>query len=217
MKTAIELFVIGVLFSFGPCGFLCEPVILPYLAAARTSWQGGLRAVLAFSAARLAAICVLGAAAGMAGRTATELLRRHGNVLFYGSGALACLLGILIAMGRQPRWAPCAALQRFCAKNTLKGAALLGAAIGSLPCFLFLGILALIAAHAGGLLSGMALGLAFGLGKTLSPVVALGVVAGALPERIIKSESGRVLFQRLAGAVLLLMGINVIAAQAFPA
>jgi sulfite exporter TauE/SafE len=108
-------------------------------------------------------------------------------------------------------------LQRFCAKNTLKGAALLGAAIGSLPCFLFLGILALIAAHAGGLLSGMALGLAFGLGKTLSPVVALGVVAGALPERIIKSESGRVLFQRLAGAVLLLMGINVIAAQAFPA
>ena len=181
----------------------------------RRGWRRGLTAVLAFAAARLAVICVLGGVAGAAGAALAAAFQRYGDVLHYGGAGFICLLGLVLAMGRQPMPRFCGGLQKLCARDTLKVPLLLGAAVGLLPCWFFVAALGLIALEAQGLWHGMALGLAFGLGKTLSPVLALAVAASVLPERVVRTVAGRALFQRLGGAVLFLLGLNLIAARVF--
>jgi hypothetical protein len=76
-------------------------------------------------------------------------------------------------------------------------------------------VVTLIAAEAQSLTRGLVLGLAFGLGKSASPVIALGVVVSVLPERLITGLRGRALFARIGGALLFLAGLNLIVARMF--
>ncbi|MFH0965023.1 MAG: sulfite exporter TauE/SafE family protein [Planctomycetota bacterium] len=215
MSAWIELFLLGIVFSFGPCALSCDPMLLPFVATACRGWKEGLAAVAVFSATRLAVIVLLAGAVAAAGRIATQLLSNHSHVFFYGAGVVACVLGIITMAGRSPGRSLCARLQSAFARDRLKAPALLGVALGFLPCAPFVGVLALIAGRADGLAGGMLLGLAFALGKTVSPIVPLAVLVGVVPQRFLKGERAQLLFERLGGAALALLGVNLIALTAF--
>jgi sulfite exporter TauE/SafE len=213
----VELFVVGIFLSWSSCALFCEPLLLPYFAATRKGWKEGLTAVLVFSGSRLAVICLLGGLMGAVGTPVVDVLRRHSNLFYYCAGSLVAVAGLAIVLGREIGHGLCARLHSVFAQDRSKGPALLGAADGMVPCLPFVGALALIAAQGGGFVHGAALGIAFGLGKSLSPVLLGGVLASWLPERLISNLAGLRLARRLGGATLFLAGLNIVAARAFGA
>lgn len=64
MSTTVELFIIGITVSFGPCLVFCSPVILPYIAATKQGWREGLRTTLIFLFTRLVAYVDISKVAG---------------------------------------------------------------------------------------------------------------------------------------------------------
>lgn len=213
MSTAIELFIIGITVSFGPCLAFCSPVILPYIAATRRGWREGLVAILTFSFTRLVAYCLLGLLAGLFGRLLSEWFHQFGYLIFFIGGLFISLLGLLIVFGRDYRHHLCQVLRSYAVDNKIKGPLMLGITIGILPCLPLLGVLAYIALRTENPWQGAFYGLAFGVGKFISPLIPLGVLASALPAGLIKNQRIYGFFSRLCGVILFLIGVNLIVAK----
>jgi len=213
MNAYIELFLIGATVSIGPCLAFCSPVILPYIAATRRGWREGLKAMLAFSLARLAAYTALGLMAGLLGRWLIEAIAAFNRPIFALSGLFISALGAFIVAGQAPQGHLCRMRQAL--DGELKGPALLGLAIGFTPCLPAAAVLAYIALKAGGPLRGALYGLSFGLGKALSLLLPLGVLSSALPGMLIKSQRVYACFRGLCGALLLLIGLRLMASGLF--
>lgn len=209
MSTAIELFIIGITVSFGSCLAFCSPMILPYIAATRRGWKEGLVAILTFSFTRLITYCLLGLLAGLFGRLLTERLHQFDYLIFLGGGLFITLLGLLIILGKEPHHHLCQVLRRHAVDSSVNGPIMLGLFVGILPCLPLLGVLAYIALRTQNLWQGAFYGLAFGMGKFISPLIPLGVLASALPERLIKNHRIYGLFSRLCGVILFLIGIGL--------
>lgn len=219
MSIPIELFIIGMTVSFGPCLLFCSPVILPYIAATRKGWREGLGAVLIFLLARLVAYVLLGLLAGLLGGLLTKLLHRFGYLVFLFGGLFISLVGLLIIFGKEPFHHPrlpgcsgqvCQILRRQVVDSRIKGPAILGLTIGVLPCLPLLGVLAYITLKAQNLWQGAFYGLAFGMGKFISPLILLGILASTLPAGLIKSHRIYGFFSRICGFILFLIGVNLI-------
>lgn len=210
MSTAIELFIIGITVSFGPCLAFCSPVILPYIAATRHGWREGLRTTLIFLFTRLVAYCLLGLLAGGFGRLLTQWLHQFGYLVFFIGGLFISLLGLLIIFGKEPGHRLCQVLRKNVVDNSIKGPILLGLTVGILPCLPVLGVLAYIALRAQSLWQGAFYGFAFGVGKFISPLIPLGVLASALPAGLIKNPRVYGFFSRICGFILFLIGVNLI-------
>jgi sulfite exporter TauE/SafE len=213
MSPAIELFVIGITGSFGPCLAFCSPVILPYIAATRHSWREGLRTTLLFLFTRLVAYVLLGLLAGWSGRLLTVWLHQFDYLIFLGGGIFISFLGLLIIFGKEPGHRLCQTLRRQVVDNSIKGPILLGFTVGILPCLPLLGVLAYIALKTQNIWQGAFYGFAFGVGKFISPLVPFGVLASTLPAGLIKSHKVYLFFTRLCGFILSLIGINLLIAS----
>jgi len=209
MSTAIELFIIGITVSFGPCLLFCSQVILPYIAATRQGWREGLRTMLLFLFTRLVAYVLLGLLAGLFGRLITEWLHQFGYLVNLFGGLFISLLGLLIIFGKEPGHRLCQVLRRHVVDNSIKGPILLGLTVGILPCLPLLGVLAYIALRATDLWQGAFYGLAFGMGKFISPLIPLGILAGSLPKGLIKNQRIYSFFNRLCGFILFIVGLNL--------
>ncbi len=214
MSNAIELFIIGITVSFGPCLAICSPVILPYIAATRRGWRQGLAAILIFSFSRLVSYSVLGLLAGLFGGLISIWLRQFDYVIFLIGGMFVSLLGILIIFGKTYQ-------SHLCQKNSnhnftgkgIKGPIMLGLFAGILPCLPLLAVLSYIALRAADLWQGAFYGMAFGSGKIISPLIPLGVLASILPAKLIKKHKLFTFFSRICGVILLIIGINLIIYQ----
>jgi len=88
--------------------------------------------------------------------------------------------------------------------------ALLGFLVGFAPCLPLLGVLAYIAFHAQGFAQGALLGLAFGAGTLLSPLILFGSLAGAISPVLLKKPIVYNIFSRLCGLILMYFGIGMI-------
>ena len=213
MSIAIELFIIGITVSFGPCLAFCSPVILPYIAATRRGWRKGLRTILLFLFTRLVAYVLLGLLAGLFGRLLTEWLHQFGYLVFLIGGSFISLLGLLIIFGRDYHHHLCQVLRRQVVDNSIKGPILLGLTVGILPCLPLLGVLAYIALKTQNLWQGASYGLAFGMGKFISPLIPLGVLASTLPAGLIKNHRIYGFFSRICGFILFLIGVNLVVSK----
>lgn len=213
MSTAIELFVIGITASFGPCFVFCSPIILPYIASTRHSWQEGLSATLIILVARLVAYSLFGLLAGGFGRLFIERLQQFEYLVFLLGGLFIAGLGLLITLGKEPTHRLCQILRKQVVDDSIKGPILLGLVVGILPCLPLLGVLAYIALTAQNLLQGAFYGLAFGLGKFISPLIPLGVLASILPAGLIKNQKIYVFFSRVCGFILFLIGVNLVVSK----
>jgi len=216
MDEVLKLFVLGITVSFGPCIAHCSLVILPYIATTTQSWKEGLKAILAFSVARLAIYGALGLLAGLLGRTVIEQLLQFELQIMVAGGVLIACLGIYTFFRKNEasrcRVAACGATHRA----NIRGPALLGLFAGILPCLPLLGVLTFTALYAHDLWQGAFYGLAFGAGKLFSPLIVLGMLAGSAPALL--SRYGRVFgyFTKLCGIVLIFIGISLIVPGLLP-
>ena len=120
MSTTIELFIIGIIMSFGPCVAFCSPVILSYIAATRRGWKQGLGTVVLFYGGRLIVYCLLGFLAGISGRIIIGKLHQFDSLFFFIGGFFISLIGLLIIFGKQYNHYFCQVLQKHIVNDNLQ-------------------------------------------------------------------------------------------------
>lgn len=210
MKIAVELFIIGIAVSFGPCLASCGQVILPYIAATKRGWREGFKATIIFSFTCLVVYVILGLLAGLLGRMLVIWFRQFGYLIFLTGGIFVSIIGVIIILSKGSGHRFCQFLNRQVADDDIKGPVLLGLTLSILPCLPLLGVLAYIALRSQNLWEGAFYGFAFGLGKFISPVIPLGVLAGGLSKGVAGNSRINIFFKWLCGIILFLIGLSFV-------
>lgn len=178
----------------------CTVTCLPYMGAWMLGRERGtaLADTIAFLAGRVSAYAMMGLAAGLAGAWLTRMLENGIGHLAVGLASVAAGLWLLIGRSRRG----CAAGRRANASPLA-----LGFALSLTPCAPLASLLA-FAAQAGSALSGLAYGLAFGLGAAVTPLLVLLPALGWFGQRLREDRAQLGLWlRRAAGAVLIALGI----------
>ncbi|MBN2097613.1 MAG: sulfite exporter TauE/SafE family protein [Candidatus Omnitrophica bacterium] len=211
MKIYIDVFVAGVTLGWGPCLYFCAPILLPYIAGAQKDWLAGLKISLAFSLARILPYTILSIISATLGQ---YLIRRfyqgfEGLIIYFAVGGLITLLGIIILIGKSAQFHSCLPFKKIAAKG-VKEMFLLGLIVGLAPCIPLLGVLAYIAVYAEHFWQGALLGVLFGLGTLVSPLILLGPLAGETARLLFKKPLVYKIFSRICGLFLLYLGIGMV-------
>jgi sulfite exporter TauE/SafE len=192
--------------------WVCAPILIPYIASTKKTWWEGLWATLVFSLVRTFAYTLLGLIAFLSYRL-VEMIANPAKNPYLGlcAGIFVVFLGILLVVLRKEIHLPVFKLlgKEFLEKVT-QSMILLGLLIGFSPCLPLIGALTLIATHAQSAFEGAFLGLSFGVGTLLSPLLILGLLAGFLPGEIIKNQKVFRIFKMVCGILLILFGLNLI-------
>ncbi|MBU3933184.1 MAG: sulfite exporter TauE/SafE family protein [Candidatus Omnitrophica bacterium] len=215
MKIYVDVFIMGVATSWGPCVSFCAPILIPYIAATQKGWLAGLKVSLAFSLARIIPYVILSLISATLGQC---LIRRFyesppGSIIYIAAGAFISLLGILIVTGKNCHCEPKGRSnlkKSWRSRGGPKEMILLGIMVGFAPCLPLLGLLTYIAFNARDFLHGASLGLAFGLGTLISPLILFGPLAGASAAFLFKRSLVYKIVGRACGLILLYFGIGMI-------
>lgn len=207
MSQYINLFLIGLTLSFGPCLFFCSPIILPYIAATKKGWIDGLKSVFIFSVGRILAYLVLGILATFLGSAIHEILAGKTEIILRSGGLIISSIGLIIVSGIGAKSSLCPGWCKELAGKGFLGTILLGLVVGFLPCMPLLGVLTYIAVTSRNLLDGLLYALFFGLGVLISPLFLLGPLASALSQLIAKNRILNWVFPRLCGIIMVIIGI----------
>lgn len=216
MGIPLELFLSGLALGVGPCSLFCLPILIPYVASTREGLVEAVKATLAFSLSRLSAYTLLGLLAGFSGEQLVSILGRTEFDLYIWivGGFFIFILGLLILLGREPKMALGRLLMRHTIDDSLKSIGFIGFVIGITPCAPLIGILTYIALSVKAPLMGAFYALCFGLGASvITPITALGIVAGVAPRLIFKTTRIYKLFKRSCGIILLLLGARLMVSQ----
>ena len=211
MKVYIDLFITGVALSWGPCLSFCAPILVPYIAGTQKGWLNGLKVSLAFSLARVISYVSLSLISAIIGQ---YLIRRFyqtraGSIIYLAAGVFVALLGIIIVIGKSPHLHFCAPLKKIGSRSGIKEMALLGIMVGLAPCLPLFGVLTYIAFNSQNFLHGAFLGLAFGLGTLISPLILIGPLAGGISMFLLKKPLVYKIFSYLCGLILIYLGIGM--------
>lgn len=178
----------------------CTVTCLPYMGAWVLARERGtvMADSIAFLSGRVAAYALMGLAAGLAGVWLSRVL---------GSGIGHVAVGVAsLAAGA---WLLAGSSRRACGASRASRTSplALGFALSLTPCAPLASLLA-FAAQAGSAVSGLAYGLAFGLGAAVTPLLVLLPALGWFGQRLRDSRAELGLWlRRGAGAVLVALGI----------
>lgn len=205
----------GLAFGAGPCNVTCLPYLGPVFLrgdGVAESWK----ILLPFSLGRVSGYAVLGLIAGTAGQLIAQLMqsRLAGWVL----GLATILVGISLILNRAQKKScnqQSSHEQRVNSYQSLKHHQhplplplyMMGAGMALNPCLPLTAILA-AATASGSWLTGLGLGLAFGMGAVLIPSLVFGLLIahfGAELQRHIGSWAGQI--QTTSGSLLILLGL----------
>lgn len=214
IQAVASLFLLGFSAAFGPCIAHCSLLILPHIAGTARGWKEGLRAILVFLFVRMAIYGVMGLLAGLLGRIFIEQLLQFERSIMIIGGLVVTSIGLYIIFWRK-RSGHCRAGSRRSVPGGANGAAILGLCTGILPCLPLLGAITYIALHAQYPWQGALYGLAFGMGKLISPLIPLGMMAATAP--VLLARYSRVLsgFAKLCGIVLFFIGARLVIINLF--
>ena len=213
MSIAIELFTAGLVLGASQCVLSCVPMLVLYVAGTREGWREGLKATLIFSFSRLFAYVLLGFLAGFSGMFLADFLQNpgFGSCLWISAGAFISALGILVILGKEPRFHLCRVLSHHTVNDSTKSMALLGFIVGVAPCAPLLGILTYIAFSVKDSLLGGIYAFCFGVGASvITPIVVLGVLSSVVPRLLFKSPKILDIFRRSCGLLLVFFGARLI-------
>lgn len=87
---------------------------------------------------------------------------------------------------------------------------LLGIMIGLAPCLPLFGVLTYIAFNSQNFLHGAFLGLTFGMGALISPLILIGPLAGGTATLLLKKPLVYKIFGYLCGLILIYLGIGMV-------
>jgi len=206
LSDSIKLLVAGFVMGWGPCLTYTAPLLLPYVGATRTNWQGGLRVALVFSIGRLLALAILGGLATVAFGRINQFFPPQRSGWLYAIAALfMVVMGGLIIVGKGLR-IPIG--NRVLERGT-ESIFLFGFLMGVAPCVPYVAILTYIACIAeNAVLDGVMYGAVFAVGTAIAPTV-LGTLVGIIPGTLLKSAKVLRTFQVVCGFVLILFGFQL--------
>jgi len=213
MSVAIQMFTAGLVLGTSQCVISCAPMLVLYVAGTREGWREGLKATLIFSLSRLSAYVLLGFLAGFSARFLADFLQNPGvgSYIWISAGAFVSMLGVLVILGKEPRFHLCQALSRHTVSDSTKSMALLGFIVGVAPCAPLLGILTYIALSVKEPLQGAIYAFCFGVGTSIiTPIVALGVLSSVVPRLLFKNPKVLDIFRRACGVLLVFFGVQLI-------
>jgi len=212
----------GLAFGAGPCNVTCLPYLGPVFLkgdGVKKSW----RILLPFTLGRLTGYTSLGLLAGAAGQALTELLQSSIAGWILGTAAIIVGLNLLrnksnassctkhhapakeqtVNFTRQPTSAQ--------AKTLMPGALFfMGTGMALNPCVPLTAILA-AAAASGNAISGLSLGLSFGIGAIVIPTFVFGLLVAHFGNEL-KRHLGHLEkhIGKFSGSLLILLGIATI-------
>jgi thiol:disulfide interchange protein DsbD len=192
IQTVIETLTLGILYGIGPCTISCAPVIIPLIMSTSKNSKEGLFQAFIFGLGRIASYCILGFLSGYLGYYLKDFISPK------LVGVFMIILGILIFLKKYPKRCPFA--------NKIKGkhtTFISGMFIGLSPCAPLLGVLSL-AILSQSAIQGLLMGLSFGIGTLLSPMLLLGLFAGWWSKRSEKFYGINLL---VCSSFLILLGI----------
>ena len=210
---------LGFAYGMGPCLVTCAPFLAPVFLASEGGMKQSWRILLPLSLGRVMAYSSLGAVAGAFGYYVKGMVTSPAIHLLIGSAVL--MMGIALLL-RKPAIA-CSAgagngsspLRRMeaPARRTLLpgGLFLMGVAMTLSPCAP-LGLVLFSAAMSGGVWSGGALGLSFGLGAIAIPALVYGTLVAYMSSRLRERlQQWRPRIERLSALMLVAVGIGNLA------
>ncbi|OJX74341.1 sulfite exporter TauE/SafE family protein [Magnetospirillum sp. 64-120] len=165
------VFVLGVSVGLTACAVSCLPFIGTWAMARGQGGWAAAEDLAAFLAGRLAGYALLGGLAGWAGESLGRALSGPSGHLAIGLAGIFAGLALLVGGGKAGK--SCAATR------TALPPLALGAALSLTPCMPLTSLLA-AAALSGQPLNGAAMGLVFGLGAAVTPLVIAVPVLGLL-------------------------------------
>ncbi len=201
MSDAAGLLLLGLVYGTTVCSLSCLPYLGPYLLSTGEGFRDGVASSLLFLSGKLLSYATLGGVSALSGRALTV----DGNVrLIIGATLVIAGLSLPFVGGR-----------RRCRKGgriTGRGVSLLmlGISTSLIPCPPLAAVF-LLAAGKGSVLSGVACGLAYGLGLTLSPILLTGGALSLISRRLKAEVSWFVPYmQALSALMIVIMGIRIL-------
>lgn len=212
MKIYIDLFLTGLVLGWGPCLSFCAPILVPYIAGSQQHWLAGLKVSLAFSLARIVSYVVLSLISASLGQ---YLIRRFyqtqaGAIISNVAAVFVLLLGVIVVLGESGHLPFCNAFKKFNSQGGIGEMLLMGMVVGFAPCLPLFGVLTYIAFNAQNLLHGGVLGLTFGLGTLVSPLILLGPLAGGFSQFLVKNPLAYKIFRWACGVLLIYFAIGML-------
>ena len=208
---------LGIVYGVTFCTLTCAPFIAAYVVGTDRGTRRGVWLSLMFNGGRIATYGLLGVAVGLAGAAflGDAAFARWGALAF---GGLVVAIGVWIAVRRRASGCSCTKeaswAERLGARlrpgeegNRGGYAGLMGVLIGLVPCPPLVALLVFAAAY-GSAVTGLALGVVFGLGTLISPMLLVAAAAGWFSDRVAREAPlvrGGV--SRVAGVVLVALGI----------
>jgi len=191
---------------------VCAPILLPYIAGTKRTWQEGLKATLIFGLTRLVIYTLLGGVVGYIGYYLFQLFYNQlwGMYLWIFAGIFIIALGTLIVLGKGVKNPLCRVLQKQTLEDSTKSMIILGILIGAMPCLPLLAVLTEIMFMAERFYEGLIYGFAFGIGTVISPLLILGALAPLISGKLIRSEKAIRAFNFICGVLLVIVGIYII-------
>lgn len=208
LYSLLTVFTLGFVFGIGPCTVTCLPFLGPvYLSASgnlKKSWQ----IVVPFSTGRMLSYTALGGLSAIAGTSITRIIQLPVVGWMLGVATIAVALMILHKSFHQKRH--CGSKRKQVLEdNPLlpSGLFFMGVGMAATPCAPLATVL-LTSASSGNALTGVLLGLTFGLGAIVMPLILYGWGMAYFGAQIRKRLFGwRNELERASALMLIFIGI----------
>ncbi|NIP33931.1 MAG: hypothetical protein GWN18_03225 [Thermoplasmata archaeon] len=217
-QPELSALLLGIIYGATFCTLTCSPFIASYIIGSDRGTRRGVWLSVIFNGGRVVTYGLLGLAVGLAGGAfLVEGVYALWGAIFFGIAV--ALIGIWIAVRRRPGSACGCTKEASWAQRLWHrvepregdggelSAAGMGLLIGLVPCPPLIALLVFSAA-VGSASTGLVLGLLFGIGTVISPIIIIAAAAGWFSERIaMEAPAMRTGIRRVAGVMLVLLGI----------
>lgn len=215
----LSALLLGIVYGATFCTLTCSPFIASYIIGSDRGTGRGMWLSVIFNGGRVVTYGLLGLIVGLAGGAfLVEGVYALWGAIFFGIAV--ALIGIWIAVRRRPGSLGCGctkeaswtqrAWHRIEPREGDGGeisAAGMGLLIGLVPCPPLIALLVFSAA-VGSAGTGLVLGLLFGIGTVISPIIIIAAMAGWFSDRIAKEAPTLTRgVQRVAGLMLVVLGV----------
>lgn len=209
-KLIFTFFLLGLSFGVGPCLASCGPLLISYIAGTQKNILKSILTYILFSLSRIFIYLVLGLFIFLSGKIITNyVLGAFSRYFFILGGFFIIIIGLLIALGKNPNYKFCQKIQSIFLKKDTKTIIVLGLVIGILPCAPLISVVSYIGLTARHWLNSLIYSFSFGLGTIVSPLFLLVIFAGFIPQ-IIKNNNFYRIFNFICGFIIIFLGIQLI-------
>lgn len=175
MTSFFEALILGVLYGLGPCAIVCAPILVPLIMATAKTGKEGIIQVFSFNFGKISAYIFLGGFFGYTGYFLSDLVSEE------MAGIFLIFLGIFILLQyffnfHYSNSNSCSFLKKIGGR---KLSFITGLVIAFRLCPALLAVLSLAALERSPLI-GAGMGLAFGIGCLVTPLIIFGFLAGKL-------------------------------------